>query len=182
MAEKTNTAPQASTDDRVANIRGLSPVEVSSLPGVPKQFQPLTADDQRGLRKVAASDEAEVQQALEQVASLGEEVKSDLGKNAPDPKRAAVLVERLKANRAARQKLSLLLSYVEDSNAVALNDAALLLKEVNELLEPNLKKDASLEEKYSEVLEYADLVGQKVSEGRARKRREREAQKNPGEK
>ena len=172
MAEKEN--PTASPDDRVAVIRGLTPLEASTLPAIPKQFQALTSDDQSGLRKVAKEDEAELQQALSQIAGRGAELQNDFGKNAPDPERAAAIAERLKANRAARTKLAALLSYVEDSNAVALHDAALLVNEVNQLLAPNLKKDATLEESYSDVLEYADLVGQKISEGRARKRKERE--------
>jgi hypothetical protein len=172
MAEKEN--PTASPDDRVAAIRGLTPIDATMLPATPKPFQALTGDDQGGLRKVAKEDEAEIQQALAQIAGRGAELKNDLGKNAPDPERAAALVERLKANRAARTKLASLLSYVEDSNAVALHDAVLLVNEVKLLLEPNLKRDATLEETYSEVLEYSELVGQKISEGRARKRKERE--------
>jgi hypothetical protein len=164
-------ADEAPSNERAALIRGLSSVDATMLPGAPSAFQPLDATDQSRLRKVAKEHEAELRGALDQIAARGGAIKADLGNNAPNPDRSTALSAKLKANRAAKLKLEALLAYIDDSNAVALNDAVLLLEDVRDLLVPNLKSNAGLGELFSETFDYFDAVGQKISEGIARKKK-----------
>jgi hypothetical protein len=159
------------SNDRISTLRALPAIEETTLPEAPVKYQALTASDQTKLRKVAKEHEAEVRQALEQLASRGEKVREELGNNAPDPKRAEALAVRLKNNKAARTKLEALISYLDDDNAVVLNDSLILLEDTKELVEPNLKKNAALANHYSEIFDYFQAVGQKISEGIARKKK-----------
>jgi hypothetical protein len=160
------------SNDRIGALRSLPAVEEAVLPATPSAYQTLTALDQSKLRRVAKDHEAEVRQALEQFASRGDKVREDLGNNAPDPKRATALALRMKNNKGARAKLEALLSYLNDDNVVVLNDAVILLEDIRDLAEPNLKKNAALANQYSETFEYFQGVGQKISEGMARKKKE----------
>jgi hypothetical protein len=169
MADETTPS-----NERIGVLRGLPAVDQSALPTVPGAYQALTSTDQTRLRRVAREHEAEVRQALEQYAARGDEARKDLGSNAPDPKHAAALAARLKNNKTARAKLEALITFLDDDNAVALNDTVLLLEEVRDFAEPNLKRNASISENYSETFEYFQIVGQKISEVLTRKKEKKE--------
>src|SRR5690242_11987486 len=87
-------APEADFDDTIAKNRVLPILDPTSLPRPPAGFRPTDPDTRnRRLRKVSSELRAEVLDALREAAGL--DLIADLGKYAPDPRRAPALAERL---------------------------------------------------------------------------------------
>ncbi len=126
-------APEADFDDTIAQNRALPILDPASLPRPPVGFRPTDPDVRnRRLRKLSTELRAEAIDALTEAG--GRNMQADLGKYAPDPKRAQVLAERLQVTGKLVAVAQGLLSYAREVDQIALSDALLLLEAENKQL------------------------------------------------
>ena len=91
----------------------------ATIPAVPEGDKPMDGHARQSLLKVAAEQQAEVDQAMEQLWAKRAEVAQDLGILAPDAEKGAVLNARMLAAREANRKVQALAAYTEEQEALA---------------------------------------------------------------
>lgn len=172
--------PEADFDDTIAKNRVLPILDPSSLPRPPIGFRPTDPDTRnRRLRRLSSELRAEAVNALHEAAGL--DLHADLGRFAPDPKRAPLLAERLE--RAARLSAAVqgLVLYAREMEQIAMSDALLFLEAENKLLENVLEHAPELAEKYTALRTVFETRAASIATGRARAAKEAAASAPPSE-
>jgi hypothetical protein len=171
--------PEADFDDTIAKNRVQPILDPSSLPKPPTGFRPTDPETRnRRLRRLSSELRAEAVNALHEAAGM--DLHADLGRYAPDPKRAPLLAERLeRAGRlsAAVQGLAL---YAREMEQIALSDALLFLEAENKQLAHVLEHAPELAEKYTALRTVFETRAASIVEGRARAAKETTAATPPG--
>ncbi|WP_437930925.1 hypothetical protein WMF37_17385 [Sorangium sp. So ce291] len=160
-------APEADFDDTIAKNRALPILDPASLPRPPAGFRPTDPDTRnRRLRKVSSELRAEVLDALREAAGL--DLIADLGKYAPDPRRAPALAERLERVGRLSGAVQTLSLYAREMEQIALSDALVFLEAENKQLANALEHAPELAERYAALRTLFETRSASILEGRAR--------------
>ena len=121
-----NPAPEADFDDTIAHNRSLPLLDAQAVPHPPRGYRPTDPDVRRArLRRFAGDLRSESMDALREAG--GRDLRAELGRFAPEPQRAAALVERLTATGEGVARAEALLAYAREIDQIALSDAFLFL-------------------------------------------------------
>jgi hypothetical protein len=172
--------PEADFDDTIAHNRAVAVLDAASVPKPPAGYYPTDSDTRnRRLRKLATEHRAEAVNALREAA--GKDLKADLGKYAPDPKRAEHLADRLSRSGKLLAAAQSLLSYAKEIDQIVLSDALLFLEAENKHLSYALEHEPPLFTSYPELRALFDARTVAILEGRARAAKEAAAPAPPVE-
>jgi hypothetical protein len=172
--------PEADFDDTIAKNRVLPILEPASLPRPPIGFRPTDPETRnRRLRRVSSDLRAEVVNALHEAKDL--DLQADLGKYAPDPKRAPLLAERLERASRLATAVQGIAAYAREMEQIALSDAMLFLEAENKLLDGVLEHAPELAERYSALRTVFETRAASIVEGRARAAKETAAAAKPAQ-
>ena len=166
-------APVLSVLDIVDAIRAMLVTPASSLPEVPIQFRPLSAEEKWPLLKPADDQKAEILEALDEAAVRGPLISVELGRFAPDPEWARHLAERLRDVRAGKVRIRALGELYEEQDEVASNDALTFLLALRKEVDHVAEHEPAVRDRYPALMALADQRREAILNGRARKARER---------
>jgi hypothetical protein len=118
--------PEADFDDTIAHNRGLKLLEPTAVPHTPSGYRPTDPDRRlRRLRRLSGELRSEARDALREAG--GRDLQAELGRFAPDPKRASALVERLGTTGDLVARAQALLDYAKENDQIAMSDALIFL-------------------------------------------------------
>jgi hypothetical protein len=171
---------EADFDDTIAKNRALPLLDPESIPARPKGF--VSTDPKvrlRRLRRLADEHRAEGHDALVESSKL--DLRAILGKRAPDPRRAAVLAERMSQSGALVARAERLLQYAKEMDEIALSDALLFLDAVNKEQEHEASHDPDVSEHFRALIKLYQARSSIIVEGIARRSAEKAAAKKAEE-
>ncbi len=164
-----NPAPEADFDDTIAHNRSLPLLDTQAVPHPPRGYRPTDPDVRRArLRRFAGDLRSESMDALREAASR--DLRTELGRFAPEPQRAAALVERLTTTGEAVARAEALLAYAREIDQIALSDAFLLLELENKQYANAVEHDPSLLAHYRALVKLFEARSAAIAEGMARAR------------
>ena len=162
-----NPAPEADFDDTIAHNRSLPLLDTQALPHPPRGYRPTDPDVRRTrLRRFAGDLRSESMDALREAA--GRDLRTELGRFAPEPQRAAALVERLTNTGEAVARAEALLAYTREVDQIALSDAFLLLELENKQYSNAVEHDPSLLAHYRSLVKLFEARSTAIADGMAR--------------
>jgi hypothetical protein len=162
-----NPAPEADFDDTIAHNRSLPLLDTEAVPHPPRGYRPTDPDVRRArLRRFAGDLRSELMDALREAASR--DLRTELGRFAPEPQRAAALVERLTTTGEAVARAEALLAYAREIDQIALSDAFLLLELENKQYANAVEHDPSLLAHYRALVKLFEARSAAIAEGMAR--------------
>ena len=160
-------APEADFDDTIARNRSLPLLDAQAVPHPPRGYRPTDPDVRRArLRRFAGDLRSESMDALREAA--GRDLQLELGRFAPDPQRAAALVERLTITGEGVARAEALLAYEREIDQIALSDAFLLLDSENKQYANAVEHDPSLLAHYRALVKLFESRSVAIAEGMAR--------------
>jgi hypothetical protein len=176
---------EADFDDTIAKNRALPLLAPESVPSRPQGFvatDPMVRAQR--LRRVADDHRAEGHDALLEMSRV--DLRALLGKRAPEPKRAAVLAERLEQSATLVARAERLLQYANEIEEIALSDALVLLEATFKEVEHEASHDPNVADHFPALLKLFAARSTAIAEGLARKSAEKAALKaaqkqKPGE-
>lgn len=158
---------EADFDDTIARNRALPLLDPASVPRPPSGYRPTDPDmANRRIRRLSADHRSEACDALREAA--GRDLQKDLGKYAPDPKRAPALLERLIRSEQLMTAAQRLITYAKEMDRLALSDAYVFLSTENDLLETTLKHEPDLASDYTALGKLFAARSDAIVEGMAR--------------
>lgn len=169
-------SPEASQGDTIAGNRALPVPNLASVPPPARGYRQTPAKLRLQLRRLDNDLHAELIEALVQCGLRN--LKEDFGRNAPDGSRAALLAERIKAIKEVVAAADLFSEFVHELHNIAINDAVVLLEDVNSLVETHLSRDPGLGRDYSAIRKLFEARAKKISEGLAKARQSQPAPSN----
>jgi hypothetical protein len=141
---------EADFDDTIARNRALPLLDPATVPRPPADYRPTDPEmANRRIRRLAAEHRSEACDALRE--AMDRDLREDLGKHAPDPKRAPALLERLIRSEQLVIDTQRLVAYAREMDRLALSDAYLFLNAEKDLLEGLLKHEPELESRYPKL-------------------------------
>lgn len=162
-----NPAPEADFDDTIAHNRSLPLLDTQALPHPPRGYRPTDPDVRRTrLRRFAGDLRSESMEALREAANR--DLRTDLGRFAPDPQRAAALADRLTTTGEAVARAEALLAYAREIDQIALSDAFLFLDLENKQYTNAVEHDPSLLAHYRALVKLFEARSVAITEGIAR--------------
>ena len=160
-------APEADFDDTIAHNRAVPILDAGKVPRPPKEYRATDPDTRtRRLRRVAADHRSEAADALREAG--GRDMTADLGRHAPDSKRAPVLLERLTQTGALVTAAQALLTYAREMDQIALSDAFVFLEKANKELVHTLDHEPNLAIHYAALQKLFAARSDAIAEGMAR--------------
>lgn len=162
-----NPAPEADFDDTIAHNRSLPLLDTQAVPHPPRGYRPTDPDVRRArLRRFAGDLRSESMDALREAANR--DLRDELGRFAPEPQRAAALVERLTTTGEAVARAEALLAYAREVDQIALSDAFLFLDLENKQYANAVEHDPSLLAHYRALVKLFEARSVAIVDGIAR--------------
>jgi hypothetical protein len=160
-------APEADFDDTIAKNRALPILDPAHVPRPPKGYH-ATDPETRGkrLRRLAGELRSEAGDALREASKR--DLKHDLGKFAPDPARAAGLLERITTSGDLVNAAQTLLSYAKEIDQIAMSDTLVFLETENKQLTNALEHEPGLATSYPALAKLFSARADAIVEGIAR--------------
>jgi hypothetical protein len=140
----------------------------AAIPAVPEGEKPMDGHARQSLLKVAAEQQAEVDQAMEQLWSKRVEIAQDLGTLAPDADKGAALNARMLAAREANRKIQALAAYTEEQEALANHAVVGHLNTAANDIEHMAQKNPQIGARYEKVLTVVRQRREAIVAGMAR--------------
>jgi hypothetical protein len=161
--------PEADFNDTIAHNRSLPPLDPAAVPYRPHSFRPTDPEVRaRRLRRLSTDLRAEAAEALDE--ATGRDLRSDLGKFAPEPQRASALVARIRQTGELVARAHDLLQYAKEVDELALSDALLFLEAEHKQFNHSVEHDPSLASRYRALVKLFAARSGAIAEGIARAR------------
>lgn len=162
-------SPEPDLNDTIAYNRGLTLLEPSTVPHPPQGYRSTESDERpRRLRRLSAELRSEAMDALREAA--GRDLQADLGRFAPEPKRAEAIVERLGKTGELVARAQALLDYARENDQIAMSDALLFLEAEHKQYDNAVEHEASLSASYRALVKLFAMRSGAIAEGMARAR------------
>ena len=176
---RSTDSPEADFNDTIAANRGLKLLDPSTVPHPPPGYRATNADERaRRIRRLAAELRSEAMDALREAA--GRDLQAELGRFAPESKRAVALVDRLTTTGELVARAQTLLDYAKESDQIAMSDALVFLEAERKQYENAVEHEASLSAHYRALVKLFDMRSGAIADGMARAR-SAGASSSPGE-
>jgi hypothetical protein len=160
-------ASEADFDDTIAQNRALPILDPGTLPARPPGFKPTDPDTRnRRLRRLADDHRAEGLAALQEASAR--DLQALLGKHAPDPKRAAVLAERMAQSETLLARAERLLEYAQEIDEIVRSDALVFLEVENKKYTQAAEDEPNLADQFSALIKLFEARSAAIAEGIAR--------------
>ncbi|MFO0589644.1 MAG: hypothetical protein U0441_19050 [Polyangiaceae bacterium] len=167
LSASREVASEPDFDDTIARNRVVTILDAASVPRPPVEYKPTNPDARRRrLRAIAADHRAESVAALQEASQR--DLRSDLGKYAPEPARAAALAERLNRTGKLVSAAQTLLTYAKEMEQIALSDAILFLEAENKQLQVAIEHEPHLSDSYTALQRFFDGRNTDITDGIAR--------------
>jgi hypothetical protein len=166
-AQVESYASEADFDDTIAQNRALPILDPGAIPARPPSFRstdPVIRN--RRLRRLADLDRAEGLAALHEASAL--DLQALLGKHAPEPKRAAVLAERMTQSEALLARATRLLEYAQEIDEIVRSDALVFLEVANKKFTQAAEDEANLADQFPALIKLFEARSAAIAEGIAR--------------
>jgi hypothetical protein len=161
--------PKADFNDTIAHNRGLKLLDPNTVPHPPPGYRSTDPDERaRRIRRLSGELRSEAMDALREAG--GRDLQAELGRFAPEPKRATALVERLNNTGELVARAQALLDYAKESDQIAMSDALLFLEAERKQYENALEHEASLSASYRALAKLFEMRSGAIAEGIARAR------------
>jgi hypothetical protein len=161
--------PEADFDDTIAHNRGLKLLDPAAVPLAPAGYRPTDTESRlRRLRRLSGELRSEAREALREAS--GRDLQAELGRFAPDPKRASALVERLGATGDLVARAQALLDYAKENDQIAMSDALIFLESERKQYLNAVEHDAALAAHYRALVALFEMRSGAIAEGIARSR------------
>jgi hypothetical protein len=161
--------PEADFNDTIAHNRSLPLLAPEAVPHRPQGFRPTDPEVRsRRLRRLSSDLRAEAAEALDEAS--GRDLKSDLGRFAPEPQRASALVARIRQTGELVARAQDLLQYAKEVDELALSDALLFLEAEKKQFNHSIEHDPSLVSRYRALAKLFAARSGAIAEGIARAR------------
>ena len=164
--------PNPSTVDQVRSWPVMTAHEQSDAPS---GYVPIAGDEKSNFRHVPANQWAETKDALEECATKGAALKTELGQFAPAAEMAGLLRAQLVEARTANLKAQENAAYCSDKEDVAGNDAMLYLDRVQTNLENAEVHVPGIAKKYPAMMALIEQRKKAIVDGIARAKAEKAA-------
>jgi len=159
--------PEADFDDTIAHNRALKLLDLKAVPDPPKGYRPTDPDTRnRRLRRLAGDLRSEAMDALREGG--GRDLQGELGKYAPDPKRAASIIERLSQSEKLVAAAQALLNYAREVDQIAMSDALVFLEAENKQFAHAVEHESALDARYPALKKLFAFRAGAIAEGIAR--------------
>lgn len=159
--------PEADFDDTIAHNRALKILDSKTVPEPPKGYRPTDPEIRnRRLRRLAIDLRSEAMDALREAS--GRDLQGELGKYAPDPKRAGPIVERLAQSEKLVAAAQALLSYAREMDQIAMSDALVFLEAEKKQFAHAVDHEPALDARYPALKRVFAFRAGAISEGIAR--------------
>lgn len=159
--------PEADFDDTIAHNRALKILDPNAVPEPPKGYRPTDPEIRnRRLRRLAGDLRSEAMDALREGG--GRDLQAELGKYAPDPKRAGPIVERLVQSEQLVAAAQTLLNYAREVDQIAMSDALVFLEAENKHFAHAVEHEPALDARYPALKRLFAFRAGAISEGIAR--------------
>jgi hypothetical protein len=162
-------SPEPDFNDTIASNRGLKLLDPSTVPHPPHGYRATDPVERpRRLRRLSGELRSEAMDALREAA--GRDLQAELGRFAPEPKRAEALVERLATTGDLVARAQALLDYAKESEQIAMSDALLFLEAEHKQYDNAVEHEASLSASYRALVKLFEMRSGAIAEGMARAR------------
>jgi hypothetical protein len=168
-AQTVEPTPEADFDDTIAHNRGLQLLAPTAVPYPPSGYRPTDAESRlRRLRRISGELRSEAREALHEAG--GRDLQAELGRFAPEPRRAVVLAERLGITGDLVARAQALLDYAKESDQIAMSDALVFLESEHKQYLNAIGYDATLTPHYRALVALFEMRSGAIAEGIARSR------------
>lgn len=162
-------SPEPDFNDTIAYNRGLTLLDPSTVPHPPHGYRSTDLDERpKRFRRLAGELRSEAMDALREAA--GRDLQADLGRFAPEPKRAEALVERLTTTGELVARAQALLDYARENEQIAMSDALIFLEAEHKQYDNAVEYEASLSASYRALVKLFAMRSGAIAEGMARAR------------
>jgi hypothetical protein len=162
-------SPEPDFNDTIASNRGLKLLDPNTVPHPPHGYRSTDPDERsRRNRRLSGELRSEAMDALREAS--GRDLQADLGRFAPEPNRAAALVERLTTTAELVARAQALLDYARENDQIGMSDALLFLEAEHKQYANAIEHEASLSASYRALVKLFEMRSGAIAEGISRAR------------